>query len=379
VTYISSATTRNPEIDVKNIVGRRFSVVFAGLALATAAPAAEARLTVGDPAPKLQPAKWVQGEPVKAFDTNHVYILDFWDTWYGPCRASIPHLNDLSLKFKDLGLVTIGQDVWEKDDSAVARFVQDMSTQMTYRVTLDDKRRNTNGIMATSWMQAADQHSVPTTFVINRQGRIAWIGHPLNLNEYVLAQILTDKFDLGEFAAEYEQKRLVEQQRETLTRKLDDAIRRKDWDAADAAVVESEKNVPESLRFHYGNVRMQILLGRKDYAGAVALAESLSDRHRENAGFQNDIAWSLAVSEGLDERGLRVAEKIAERADTAAGGKLAAALDTLARIQFRLGKKPEAIASEQKAIAAADTDKVKRFLEANLAEYQQGRLPKAGE
>jgi thiol-disulfide isomerase/thioredoxin len=374
-----STTNLNHRIDAKNAVWRRLAALLFSLVLAAATPTARARLAVGDPAPKLQPAQWVQGEPVKAFDTNHVYLLDFWATWYGPCRTAIPHLNDLSLKFKDLGLITIGQNVWEPDHQAVALFVKDMSTQMTYRVALDDKRRNTNGIMAATWMQAADQHNLPTTFVVNRQGRVAWIGHPLNLNEYILAQILTDKFDIGDFAAEYEQQRLKEQQRDVLTRKLSDALRRKDWDAAEAALTESEKNVPAPARFHYGNFHVQILLGRKDYAAAAALAESLSEGHKDNVGFQNDLAWSLAANEGLDERSLQVAEKIAERANAAAAGKSAAVLDTLARLQFRLGKKPEAIATEQKAILVADKDSMKRFLETKLAEYRQDRLPKADE
>jgi thiol-disulfide isomerase/thioredoxin len=65
-----------------------------GLAAATGlALAGEATLKVGDAAPKLQVAKWVQGEEVKEFDKAKAYIVEFWATWCGPCKASIPHLN----------------------------------------------------------------------------------------------------------------------------------------------------------------------------------------------------------------------------------------------------------------------------------------------
>ena len=69
-----------------------------------------ATLQVGDPAPALQVSKWIQGSPVKEFQRDQAYIVEFWATWCGPCRASIPHLNEIHAKYKDKGLVIIGQD-----------------------------------------------------------------------------------------------------------------------------------------------------------------------------------------------------------------------------------------------------------------------------
>jgi hypothetical protein len=41
-----------------------------------------AALKVGDAAPKLQVSKWVQAEPVKAFERdNKAYVVEFWATW----------------------------------------------------------------------------------------------------------------------------------------------------------------------------------------------------------------------------------------------------------------------------------------------------------
>jgi thiol-disulfide isomerase/thioredoxin/Flp pilus assembly protein TadD len=362
---------------MKNSLWLRALTLLTGVALVVAARTAEAKLTVGDPAPKLQVAKWVQGDPVKAFDTNHVYIVEFWATWCGPCRVSIPHLNELHEKFKDKGFIAIGQDVWDQDDG-VAAFVKKMGDQMTYRVALDDKSQETNGFMAVNWMQAADQRGIPTAFVINKQGRIAWIGHPMELTEQLLNDILADHYDVAKAATEFEQRQQNRQKLTELSNKLSNSLRQKDWDAAEAAVAQIEKLLPADARDGLEVARFQILIGRQDYAGAYKLAGSLSDAHPDNAALQNELAWFIAMQPGLEKRDLALAEKMAGRANEATQGKEPAVLDTLARVQFMNGKTNEAVATEQKALDLVP-DEQKVFLKKTLASYQEGKLPDQNE
>jgi thiol-disulfide isomerase/thioredoxin len=351
----------------------RALAVLAGI-LTMAAPTWAATLKIGDAAPPLQVAKWVQGDPVQAFDSNHVYIVEFWATWCGPCRASIPHLNETWQKFKDKNVIVIGQDVWEQDDSAVPGFVKKMGDKMTYRVALDDKSQETNGAMAIHWMKAAGQDGIPTAFIVNRGGKIAWIGHPLALEASVLDQILADTFDIAGYAEIFEKQQQEQEQRQALDQKLGKAMKEKNWDAAEAALTEIEKSLPESARSMVNPVRLQILIGRHDYAGAYKLVGSLSDAEPDNAVLQNELAWTLATAKGLDQEGLALAEKTAQRANTAAKGKEPGILDTLARVQFMNGQTNEAIATEQNAVDAAP-DESKVFLKKFLTDYQQGKLP----
>ena len=73
----------------------------------------------GDPAPPLKVSKWLQGEPVKAFEPGKVYVVEFWATWCGPCIAFMPHLAELQAEYKDKSVTVIGftaRDVLGKPD-----------------------------------------------------------------------------------------------------------------------------------------------------------------------------------------------------------------------------------------------------------------------
>ncbi|MGA3284893.1 MAG: redoxin family protein [Verrucomicrobiota bacterium] len=359
---------------MRKTIFSQIPALLTGVTLAIAAQSTNAALTIGDPAPKLQVTKWVQGEPVKEFKPGTVYIVEFWATWGVPCRVYVPDLNALYEKFKDKGVVVIGQDVLEPDDNAVTTFVKRMGDKMTYRVALDDKSQDKNGATATAWMTAANQIGIPTVFIVNQQGRIAWIGHPMDLDEKLLNDILANHYDPVRAAREYEQRQQKLQKLLDLSHKLNVSLNQNDWDGAEAAAAELEKLLPASELESLRVVRFKILLGRKDYAAAYKLGGSISDAQPDDAALQNELAWSIATRPGLEKRDLVLAEKMAGRANQATQGKEPAVLDTLARVQFMSGKTNEAVATEQKAVNLADGH-LKEQLQQLLTSYQQGKLP----
>jgi thiol-disulfide isomerase/thioredoxin len=333
---------------------------------------AEPTLKVGDPAPKLQTGKWVQGEPVKEFEKGKAYIVEFWATWCGPCRASIPHLNETYLKYKDKGLIVIGQDCFERDESLVPPFVSKMADKMTYRVALDDKNGNDKGKMAETWMEAAGQNGIPTAFLVDKKGFIAWIGHPMQIKEKTIDDVLVGTYDVHQAAADYEK----EQKTQAALMAINESLRQKKWDEAESKLDAMAKQMPEDERDSLDMARLAILFGKEDYTAAYKLASKISEAHADNAMLQNDLAWQIATDPRIKERDLKLAETIANRANEASHGKDAAILDTLARVKFMQGQKEEAIALQEKAVSLANGGD-KTQLEKTLDTYKRSELTKA--
>jgi len=345
------------------------------LAMGTsAALTADITLKVGDSAPKLQTGKWIQGEPVKQFAKGKAYLVEFWATWCGPCHDSIPHVNELQQKYKDKGFIVIGQDCWEQDENQVAPFVKKMGDKMTFRVALDEKEGD-SGKMADTWMAAAGRGGIPNAFLVDTAGKIAWIGHPMELETEVIDAVLKGTFDLKKAAADHDKKLKTETAFNTAWGELQQLMSRKKWDEAETKLAETEKMAAEDKRDGIGMTRFSILLGKEDYTQAYKVAKQLSDSDLDNARLQHAIASRILRDPDLKTRDLPLAEKAASRASEATQGKEPVMLDHLARAQFMNGKKDEAVKTEQKAVDLAEGN-AKTNMQSSLDSYKKGEMPK---
>jgi|LSQX01.2.fsa_nt_gb thiol-disulfide isomerase/thioredoxin len=148
---------------------------------------------IGDKAKPLNISEWVKGAtaeaPVDVTDGKNVYVVEFWATWCGPCRTSIPHLTELQKKYKDKGVVFVG--VSNETLEKVQPFVEEQGEKMEYVVALD-KENLTNQ----DYMRAYGRNGIPCSFIINKKGQIVWVGHPMTMDK-PLEEIVAGTFDLA--------------------------------------------------------------------------------------------------------------------------------------------------------------------------------------
>ncbi len=152
---------------------------------ATETPAAQATqetadatpgvLTVGDQAPPLSSARWFRGEAREAVTPGRVTLVEFWATWCGPCITVMPHISELAetLGPRGLDVVAVSLDQGASAEQVVETFLEERADIVSFEVMLDE------GATGRDWFEAAGRSGIPCSFVVAQDGRIAWIGHPM--------------------------------------------------------------------------------------------------------------------------------------------------------------------------------------------------------
>ena len=363
------------------------------LLLLLTATLSAAGLKVGDPAPATRPESMLQGEAVKDFKKGEVYVFECWASWCGPCVAAIPHLNDLHKKMGKKGVVITGVNVWEAErDAASAQrakdFLKAQGDKLSYRVAIGGKA------FIKDWLEAADINGIPHAFVV-ADGKVAWMGHPMQLTDEIIGDILTGTplAAAAPIADKIPQRRLSkpatpatktpgDPEMAAAQAKLDalsEAMRNRDWDAAEKALPAAAGVLPpqegKELR---ESIEAQIGLARGDPSKFYAQLSKLADEEFDDAEAMNEIAWRLLTMKSFEKiRNLTLAEKCAVQAVKLTKEEHPDKLDTLARLRWLQGKKEEAIRWQIKSVDKAEAGPMKEALQKTLDAMLKGVLPPA--
>ncbi len=269
---------------------------------------------IGDDAPRLEVAEWVKGGPI-TLDKGKIYVLEFWATWCGPCRTSIPHLTKLQDAYEDQGVQIIGVSVdSERSVDQVKPFVEKWGDKMDYAVAIDGKAEKASK----AYMEAFGVRGIPHAFVIDKDGKLIWHSHPNELDE-VLKALVAGEFDLA---------------------------------AAKEKMAERERQAKQMQEAQKAAQEYFVLATRNtDTARLKALEDKIVKAIKDEAGALNWFSWQILTVEGLEHRNLDLALELARRGVELTESKDANIVDTLARAHYEKGDLKEAIKLQRKAVA----------------------------
>jgi thiol-disulfide isomerase/thioredoxin len=322
---------------------------------------------IGEKAPKVKAAKWMTSAPPalpgeKDADKS-IFLVEFWATWCGPCRQSIPHLADLHRKLAKDGVVIIG--VSNEDADTIDKFLKKKTggitggktggttIDMPYHVAADDDN-------ATSEKWMAEISGIPHAFLVDKTNTVVWSGHPMSPEmEVALKQVMAGKYDVqtAKNAA------VSAKKYEELMAQAQQAAEQKDGEKLfkiidQMTAVKPQEVMPYLMKRHF--------LGEFNRAAEIpSLDEKLEAAMKDSMeGLKQIVDFQLDLP--LSRRNAGLLYRTVNRANEIAKGRDAQVLGLLARVQCEIGALDGAIETMDRAVglaAEADRDEFKKTLQ----------------
>ncbi len=140
------------------------ALVLAGCSKTPSAPADAAMKSDQDrkPAPSFS-LKDADGKPVTLADyKGKVVLVNFWATWCGPCEVEIPWFIEFQQKYKNQDFAVLGISMDDDGWKSVKPYVA--AHKINYQIVIGDEKTST---------LYGSVDSLPTSFIVDRSGRIA--------------------------------------------------------------------------------------------------------------------------------------------------------------------------------------------------------------
>ncbi|HEX5219834.1 MAG TPA: TlpA disulfide reductase family protein [Verrucomicrobiae bacterium] len=282
---------------------------------------ASSAASIGDPAPPVFVERWVKGAPVRVGAGTNIFVVEFWATWCGPCKQSIPHLTELQKKYADKGVIFVGFS--DEKVETVQPFVAAQGGNMDYRVVVDSSKRTFN-----NWMKAYGESGIPHAFVVGTNGQVLWHDHPMSGLDQTLERITQGTFNLE---------------------------RAKNFEAGERAVKQY------TLQVSRANAAEK----------AAPVGEKILTEYSQDWRIPNRLARAILTDATVRSRDLPLALRAATLSTEMTKRRASDALEMLARAQYATGKKNEALATAQEALTVCRDASDREGIEKLIAMYQK--------
>jgi thiol-disulfide isomerase/thioredoxin len=315
-------------------------------------------LGVGSPAPAIKVSKWFKGTSVTEFKEGQVYVMEFWATWCGPCIAAMPHVTELAKKYQGKATV-IGVSVWErppeKTDTAIAdlvgSFVEKQGDRMGYNVAAE----GADGFMADTWLRAAGQDGIPCTMIVGKDKKIAWIGHPMEMDK-PLEEIVAGTFDVKAEMERQAREREKQQAQAALLNPIRQAMAANDPKGVSDAIDKAVAQMPEMESMLFP-VKFEALV-KSDEAAAFAYLKKWFEggavEKEPVNGYNAYVGLSRNVS-SVKNPDWKLMAQVLEKVNALRGKKDPQILAANADAYFHAGDKAKALEYQQQAVTQAES------------------------
>ncbi|WP_312887797.1 TlpA disulfide reductase family protein [Rhizobium laguerreae] len=264
-------------------------------------------LGIDSPAPSINVQHWLRGDPLSNFQLGKIYIPAFVSTTCSGCGPALARLAQLHEQYRDIGIEVIGIVTADEAPAEVDAWVTKWLPNANIRIGFDH-----SGEMDKDWLKASLTFHVPKAFIVDRDGRIAFIGDLVKLED-VLPKVIDGSWRASAEAKNAEEERIAEAEihapQRALLRRIRGATEIEDWKTALSAIEEGIILFPDNIRFHQKHVEILIGVMRDMEAGWIALVQ-----FARTAIERNSEDWLLAALQDLfgpiyDYSGLPLAER----------------------------------------------------------------------
>ena len=384
-------------------------------------PSTNTTAGIGMQAPQLNIAQWIKGKPVDiaAGKGKKIFVVEFWATWCPPCKVTIPHLTEIQKKYASKDVVIVG--ITDEEAKLVKDFVSTMGDKMDYVVAVDDKGKTTK-----NYLEALNIETIPHAFIIDKSGRIAWQGNPMEGFDDALESVVNGNFSIEkeikksiadkkfrEFieAVDKDDTNKIQQigkELEQLDNEVGGLVKDKKFKTdemyklvrfsmlineyrnglmsgkteaeTDAIAKKAEQFAPPEINFAdlISNLKLQktamdyfqSVVKGEDETKIAELAKSISNTKCTNSVLLSQIAWAIMTNDKINKKDMPLALNLAKAAYDNSS-KDEDIVQVYAKALFENGQKEEAIKYQKIAIEMCKDKEKKDEFQKDLEEYQK--------